>query len=191
MEIRAYRTAAAFCSTWSVPNCLAITADRFLAILYPLRHNSLIVAVKARVLVVLAVGITTVFTLSLFAASYLGKNFLKFIVEYMALVILLLPVFLYWKICHSAREQIKKITTGCRTIAEELEMSLKSAANSARVVVLLGASLVPLMAYGILAEDSDRTLADKFRILTEAASFCFWNSCANPLVYLYFPENFE
>ena len=104
----------------------------------------------------------------------------------MALVILLLPVFLYWKICRSAREQIKKITIGCRTIAEELEISLKSAANSARVVVLLGASFVPL-----LAEDSDRTLADKFRILTKAASFCFWNSCANSFVYLYFAENFE
>lgn len=65
VEIRTYRTAAAFCSTWSVLNCLAITADRLLAILYPLRYNSLIVALKARVLVVLAVGITTVFTLSL------------------------------------------------------------------------------------------------------------------------------
>ena len=126
VEIRAYQTAAAFCSTRSVLNCLAITADRFLAILYPLRHNSLIVAVKARVLVVLAVGITTVFTLSLFVASYLAKNFLKLILEYMAVVILLLPVFLYWKIYRSAREQIKKITIGCRTNAEELKMSLKS-----------------------------------------------------------------
>lgn len=191
VEIRTYRTAAAFCSTWSVLNCLAITADRLLAILYPLRYNSLIVALKARVLVVLAVGITTVFTLSLFAASYLWKHFLKLILEYMAVVILLLPVFLYWKIYRSARKQIKEITIGSRTNAEELKMSLKSAANSARVVVLLAASFVPLLAYGILVEDSDRTLADTFRILTKAASFCFWNSCANPLVYLYFPENFE
>lgn len=150
--IRAYRTAAAFCSTWSVFNRLAIRADRFLAILCPLCHNSLIVSLKARVLVVLAVGITTVFTLSLFVASYLAKNFLKLILEYMAVVILLLPVFLYWKIYRSAREQIKKITIGCRTNAEELKMSLKSGQIAPPVVVLLAASFVPLLSYGILVE---------------------------------------
>ena len=121
VEIRAYRTAAAFCSTWSVLNCLAITADRSLAILYPLRYNSLIVALKARLLVVLAVGITTVFTLSLFATLYLGKNFLKLILEYMAVVILLLPVFLYWKIYRSAREQTKEITIASRTKRRKLK----------------------------------------------------------------------
>lgn len=107
---------------------------------------------KARVLVVLAVGITTVFTLSLFVASYLAKNFLKLILEYMAVVILLLPVFLYWKIYRSAREQIKKITIGCRTNAEELKMSLKSGQIAPPVVVLLAASFVPLLSYGILVE---------------------------------------
>ena len=182
-EIRVYRTLAAFCSTWSVLNCLAITADRFLAILYPLRYNTLVVILKVRLLVFFAVGITTVFTLALFASSYLGRNDLRLVLEYMAVLILFLPVVLYCKIYRSAREQIKKITIGCRTNAEELKMSLKSAANSARVVVLLIASFVPLLAYGILVEESARPLAEKSRFLTWAVSFCFWNSCADPLVY--------
>ncbi len=190
-EIRVYRTAAAFCSTWSVLNCLAITADRFLAILYPLRYNALIVIFKVRVLVVFAVGVTTVFTLSLFSASYLGRNDLRLVLEYIAVLTLFLPVVLYWKIYRSARAQIKKITIGYRTYAEELKMSLKSAANSARVVVLLIASFVPLLTYGILIEESARSLAEKSRILTWAVSFCFWNSCADPLVYFICSRKFQ
>lgn len=191
IEIRIYRTAAAFCSTWSVLNCLAITADRFLAILYPLRYNALIVFLKVRVMVVFAFGVTTVFTLSLFAASMHGRNDLRLVLEYMAVIILTLPVFLYWRIYCSARNQIKKITTGCRTYAEELKMSLKSAANSARVVVLLVASFVPLLTYAILVEESARPLAEKSRFLTWAVSFCFWNSCANPLLYFIFSRKFR
>jgi hypothetical protein len=190
-QIRVYRTAAAFTSTWSVLNCLAITGDRFLAILYPLRYNALIVFFKVRVLVILAIAITTVFTLALFCASYLGRNDLRLVLEYMAVFTLCLPAVLYWKIYRSAREQIKKITIGSRTYAEELRMSLKSAANSARVVVLLIASFVPLLSYGILIEESARPLAEKSRILTWAVSFCFWNSCADPLVYFIFSTKFR
>ena len=97
-QIRVYRTAAAFTSTWSVLNCLAITGDRFLAILYPLRYNAFIVFFKVRILVVFAVGITTVFTLALFSASYLGRNDLRLVLEYMVVFILCLPTVLYWKI---------------------------------------------------------------------------------------------
>ena len=190
-QIRVYRTAAAFTSTWSVLNCLAITGDRFLAILYPFRYNAFIVFFKVRVLVVFAVGITTVFTLALFCASYLGRNDLRLVLEYMAVFILCLPTVLYWKIYRSAREQIKKITIGCRTYAEELRMSLKSAANSARVVVLLIASFVPLLTYGILIEESARPLGEKSRILTWAVSSCFWNSCADPLVYFICSNKFR
>ena len=191
-EIRVYRTAAAFCSTWSVLNCLAITGDRFLAILYPLRYNALIVVVKVRLVVVFAVTVTTVFTLALFAASYLGRHDLRLVLEYLAVLTLFVPVVLYWKIYRSAREQIKKIARGsCGSHVEELKLRWKSAANSAKIVLTLVASFVPLLSYAILVEESARPLSEKSRLLTWAVSFCFWNSCANPLVYFVFSRKFR
>ena len=190
-EIQICRSAAAFFSTWSVMNSLAITVDRFLAILYPLRYNTFIVVLKIRLVVVFSVTVASVFTVALFTSSYLQKNDLRLAFEYMAVFMLFMPFVLYWKIYCSAREQIKKITVGCRTNSEELKMSLKSAANSARIVILLAASFLPILMYGILIEESARSLGEKSRFLSWAVSFCFWNSCADPFVYFIFSRKFR
>lgn len=190
---QACRILAAFCSSCSVNNIIAMTLDRFFAVVRPLRYNVIVTSSKVRHLLALAWCGATAYTGLFFTTMYFNLASIKFFLECVAFGMVFLTIGLYWRIFRSAREQIRKIQAVYKFQSAGLKMSLKSAVTSGRVVLLLVISYVPLLVYAILIESSSspRSIEEKSQIFSWVLSFSFWNSCANPLVYFICSRKFR
>lgn len=184
-----YLALSAFSIFVNMNGAVIMTVDRFLAILYPMRYNTLVTSFRTRCILLFSWCIASLFfTVILCTRLFDFVGFRYFLTGFN--VTCTLAIFsLYGAILRSARQQLRKIaalepdTQKARIVM--LKGTLKSAKTSGTIVFFFLASYLPLLVSSIMRSLSVSVWKET---LVWSLSSAFWNSCVNPLLYCAFSK---
>lgn len=175
----------------SMFGAVTITVDRYLACVHPFTYNTLVTAPRICYVFVLNCTISFILAIAYFLTEYYKYGCLRCFLSALNVICCLTIFTLYGAIFRAARQQIRKIYANCQKKRfcqrEMCKKSLKSARNSASVVLFFFASYTPLFVTFLMAESKSLGVcADDLKNWSHSTAF--WNSCVNPLLYCFFSE---
>ena len=169
---------------------LAIGIDRFIALVVPLRHKTMMTRTRTTIMII-ALWVTAV-ALGIMGNQNLSMSQLRFfrvLRVTSGLFLLIIIAVIYIIIFYCTIRQSRKILNQRRSLGVDggnypSHLALKITMNSFVLVCLFYATYLPLIVHSIhfsLAERRRRTSLVTDRMWIQ--SFMFLNSCVNPFVY--------
>ena len=182
-----------FAMTVGMFGIVLLTADRFVAVIWPLRYNPLVTLPRTRLVLIANWFVSFVYSLMFCLAVWYKMKGIRYFLSFVNCTAVLTMLVLYGVIFRAACRQIKTIhdqSQAARSVGSfVLRRTLKSAKTSGSVVFFFAVTFLPVCINSIFNERRQAPISFFNERSAWLFSLVYLNCSINPLLYCAFSAN--